>query len=159
MTWIPGSSPGMTKGGGIQHYLHIMTWIPGAGPGMTPAKVYVDKTLFFCRQPRRRPGAIAPQGHLYMHHDLDSGGRPRNDKGGSVCGKNSVFLPSPRRRPGAIAPQEHLYMHHDLDSGVKPRNDKGGSVFFILRTLFQVSFYEHCLCVCRGRFRMCHSGA
>ena len=51
------------------------------------------------------------------------------------------------------------YLHHDLDSGVKPRNDKGGSVFFILRALSPVSFYEHCLCIGRGHFRMCHSGA
>ena len=82
----------------------------------------------FLPSPRRRPGAIAPQEHLYMHHYLDSGVKPRNDTYESVCGKNSVFLSSPRRRPGAIAPQGHLYMHHDLDSGVKPRNDTCKSV-------------------------------
>ena len=72
--------------------------------------------------------AIVPQEHLYLHHYLDSGVRPRNDTYESVCGKKSVFLSSPRRRPGAIAPQEHLYMHHDLDSGVRPRNDTCKSV-------------------------------
>ena len=31
--------------------------------------------------PRRRPASIAPQGHLYLHHYLDSGVKPRNDNG------------------------------------------------------------------------------
>ena len=31
-------------------------------------------------------------------------------------------------------------------------------MFLFLRALSPVSFYEHCLCVCRGYFRMCHSG-
>ena len=29
--------------------------------------------------PRRRSGAIAPQGPYYLHHNLDSGVKPRND--------------------------------------------------------------------------------
>ena len=29
--------------------------------------------------PRRKSGAIAPQEHLYLHHNLDSGVKPRND--------------------------------------------------------------------------------
>ena len=98
-----------------------MTWIPGSSPGMTHTKVYVEKTLFFCRHPgagrgplpRRdifictmtwipgsSPGMTKGGGiRHYLHHDPDSRVRSRNDTCKSVCGKNSVFLPSPRRRP------------------------------------------------------------
>ena len=107
------------------------------------AVAVLGKLYHFLPSPRRRPGAIAPQGlcsgsrpgmtkgggiRHYLHHDLDSGVKPRNDTYESVCGKNSVFLSSPRRRPGAIAPQGHLYMHYYLDSGVRPRNDTYESV-------------------------------
>ena len=53
------------------------TWIPGSSPGMTPAKVYVEKTLFFCRQPVAGPGMTKGGGiQHYLHHDLDSGTNP-----------------------------------------------------------------------------------
>ena len=42
--------------------------------------------------------------------------------------------------------------------GLDPGMTKAVVYFLFLRALFPVSFYEHCLCIGRRHFRMCHSG-